>query len=166
MLQQLVSAGHHTSARADQRQRSLNCIRRRMLSRLTCKRVSHERLVSAPHSLTELMSPTHRLRYTISLQAVLAAGDQVQSVMLAGAITNDTGERPVVAYLFGVEAIGLTNQSSLGLVSLLLTLPCPLCPILGRGRAPSLGRARQWLSLLCKDCTDAKPFQAMVAVFT
>ncbi len=63
-----------------------------------------------------------RMRYTISLQAVLAPGDQVQQVALAGSISNDTGERPVVAYLFGVEAIGVTNNSNLGVVGFLLIL--------------------------------------------
>lgn len=57
-----------------------------------------------------------RIRYTISLQAVLAPGDQVQQVVLAGSISNDTGERPVVAYLFGVDAMSLFNQSGLGMV--------------------------------------------------
>ena len=64
------------------------------------------------------------MRYTISLQAVLAPGDQVQQVVLAGSISNDTGERPIVAFLFGVEAIGLANQSSLGVVRLLLSMSC------------------------------------------
>ena len=59
-----------------------------------------------------------RMRYTVTLQAVLAAGDQVQQVVLAGSILNDTGERPIIAYLFGVEAIGVANQSALGVVSL------------------------------------------------
>jgi hypothetical protein len=75
--------------------------------------------------LTVTRSLVRRLRYTISLQAVLAPGDQVQQVLLAGSISNDTGERPLIATLFGVEAIGLTNQSGLGVVSLLLTLSYP-----------------------------------------
>ena len=64
------------------------------------------------------------MRYTISLQAVLAPGDQVQQVTLAGSISNDTGERPVVAYLFGVEAIGVANNSNLGVVCFPLILSC------------------------------------------
>ncbi len=64
------------------------------------------------------------MRYTITLQAVLAPGDQVQQVTLAGSISNDTGERPVVAYLFGVEAIGMANNSNLGVVRFLLVMSC------------------------------------------
>lgn len=60
------------------------------------------------------------------LQAVLAPGDQVQQVVLAGSITNDTGERPIVAYLFGVEAIGVANQSALGVVRLSCIPPHPI----------------------------------------
>ena len=67
-----------------------------------------------------------RMRYTITLQAVLAPGDQVQQVVLAGSVTNDTGERPIVAYLFGVEAIGAANQSAMGVVGLSRIPPHPI----------------------------------------
>ena len=66
--------------------------------------------------------PCCRLRYTISLQAVLAPGDQVIQVVLAGSIDNSTGERPIIAYLFGVEATSLINQTSLGVVGALITV--------------------------------------------
>lgn len=46
--------------------------------------------------------------------------DRVEKVVLAGSVSSDTGERPVIAYLFGVEAMSLfqTNDSSTGVVSL------------------------------------------------
>ena len=66
--------------------------------------------------------PCCRIRYTISLQAELAPGDQVIQVVLAGSIDNSTGERPVIAYLFGVEATSLINQTSLGVVGALITV--------------------------------------------
>ena len=59
-----------------------------------------------------------RIRYTVSLQAVLAPGDQVENVLLVGSVQNDTGERPVIAYLFGVESLSLYNQTATGVVSL------------------------------------------------
>ena len=66
--------------------------------------------------------PCCRIWYTISLQVGLAPGDQVIQVVLAGAIDNSTGERPVIAYLFGVEATSLINQTSLGVVGALITI--------------------------------------------
>ncbi len=45
-----------------------------------------------------------RLKYTVRLQAPLQPGDAVTSVVLAGSYSNDTGDRPVLAYLFGPDA--------------------------------------------------------------
>lgn len=52
-----------------------------------------------------------RLFYTVRLQAALAPGDAIESILLVGSAANDTGERPIVAYLFGVEASQSSNQS-------------------------------------------------------
>ena len=46
--------------------------------------------------------------------------DRVEKVLLVGSVSSDTGERPVIAYLFGVEAMSLfqTNETASGLVRL------------------------------------------------
>ncbi len=45
-----------------------------------------------------------RLKYTVRLQAALQPGDAIQSVNLVGSMSNDTGERPILAYLYGPDA--------------------------------------------------------------
>ena len=46
--------------------------------------------------------------------------DRVEKVQLVGSVSSDTGERPVIAYLFGVEAMSLfqTNETASGMVRL------------------------------------------------
>jgi hypothetical protein len=47
---------------------------------------------------------SRRLKYIIRLQAPLAEGELVQSIQLTAAFSNDTGSRPIIAYLFGPDA--------------------------------------------------------------
>lgn len=62
------------------------------------------------------ISTPGEIRYTVSLQAVMPPYDRVEKVQLVGSVSSDTGERPVIAYLFGVEAMSLfqTNETASG----------------------------------------------------
>ncbi|KAK9918434.1 hypothetical protein WJX75_004070 [Coccomyxa subellipsoidea] len=61
---------------------------------------------SAPANSSAIfyMDTANELKYTVRLQAALQPGDAIQSVLLVGSYSNDTGDRPVLAYLFGPDA--------------------------------------------------------------
>ncbi|BDA46916.1 hypothetical protein COCOBI_09-3690 [Coccomyxa sp. Obi] len=60
---------------------------------------------SAPANSSAIfyMDDANTLKYTVRLQAALLPGDSIQSVNLVGSMSNDTGERPILAYLYGPD---------------------------------------------------------------
>ena len=75
-----------------------------------------------------------RLKYTVRLQAALQPGDSIQSVKLVGSIANDTGERPILAYLYGPDANLVSSRFSYFHVALRppsSRYSCASCRVLG-----------------------------------